>query len=669
MPPAAATLENALRLHRAGQLAAAAAQYQAVLKAQPANFDAWNLLGLVAQQSGDHTQALACFARAIALNARIATLHLQRGQSLRELGRTDEAVAAFSAAIALQPDLAEAHHQLGNARKNLRRYAEALISLRRAAQLAPDQPTIRLNLGVACLESDMLDEAVAQFREAIRLQPDQPDAHNILGHALLTQGNLSAARPCFIEALRLRPNYAAAHNNLGRLHRAQGRIADAIASYRAALAAQPHAPTHSNLLLALNYSPDVTPEEIFAEHRHWAALYAAPLRPTTPPPAHDFAPDRRLRIGLVSPDFDSHAVAFFIAPFLTDRRREFAEVICYSDVRTPDATTQRLRATADQWRDIAGRDDAQVAAQIREDRIDILFDLAGHTARNRLLVFARRPAPVQITWIGYPNTTGLDTMDYRLTDAVSDPVGQTDGWHSEKLVRLPETFSCYRPPADSPPVSALPALTSGRITFGCFNNFAKITPAAIARWTQILGALPDSRLMLKSRGLTDPETAAALHAAFARGGIAAERIVLHSDELSVSRHLSLYHDIDIALDAYPYNGTTTTCEALWMGVPVVTLAGRTHVARVGASLLTHLGAPEWIAATPEEYVAKALALARDLPRLSAIRQGLRERMQTSPLCDAPRFVGHLETALRALWVQRCQTAKPDRAQAFNSTTT
>jgi predicted O-linked N-acetylglucosamine transferase (SPINDLY family) len=285
---------------------------------------------------------------------------------------------------------------------------------------------------------------------------------------------------------------------------------------------------------------------------------------------------------------------------------------------------------------------------IRRDELDLLVDLAGHTAHHRLLVFARRPAPVQATWIGYPNTTGLDAVDYRLTDAVSDPVGDTERYHAEKLVRLPTTFSVYRPDDDAPPGNALPAAAPGAVTFGCFNNFAKATPRVLALWARLLRALPDSRLLLKSRGLGDAAVATRIRQTFADAGVAPERIALDGRELSVRAHLELYHGVDVALDPFPYNGTTTTCEALWMGVPVVTLAGRVHAARVGASLLTHTGLADWIADDEDAYLRLATTAAQDLPRLADLRRTLRERMRTSPLCDAPAFTRGLETAFAAM---------------------
>jgi predicted O-linked N-acetylglucosamine transferase (SPINDLY family) len=645
-------LENALRLHRAGQIAPAAALYREILRAQPNQPDALNLLGLVAQQNGDHAQAADLFAKASAVNPSNPLFLLNGGISLRALGRQEEAVVKLSQALALDPQLAEAHHQLGNALKSLLRFTEAIVSLRRAAELNPKNAAIWLNLGAAQLELSARDEAVACFRRAIQLEPGRPEAYNILGSALLDGGLLGEAKEQLQAALQLRPAYPAAHDNLGRALRAQGRAAEAVAEFRTALTASPQPGTHSNLLYALNFVPGLSPDEIFAEHRRWAELHASFA---TQPRAHENSPEpeRRLRIGYVSPDFIHHAVSYFIEPVLAAHDHAHVEVFCYGNALVPDALTSRLRALSDQWRDIARLEDEQAAALIRADKIDLLVDLAGQTARHRLLVFARKPAPVQLTWLGYPNTTGLEAIDYRITDAVSDPPGQTDRFHTEKLLRLPEGFSCYRPPVDAPAVSEPPALKNGTIMFGSFNHFAKINPAVLELWARLLGRLPSAQLLLKARSLADPETVACVRAVFSRHGVTPERVRLQCGELSVPAHLALYQGVDIALDTFPYNGTTTTCEALWMGVPVVTLVGSTHVSRVSASLLTSLGRSEWIAHSEDEYIEKCIGLAADLPALAEARAAQRERMRLSPLCDATRFTAHLEAAYRDGWRQWC----------------
>ncbi|MDI1250401.1 MAG: tetratricopeptide repeat protein, partial [Lacunisphaera sp.] len=514
-------------------------------------------------------------------------------------------------------------------------------------RLAPKHAAAWLNLGVACLENNAVEDAIQAFRRALKLEPGRPEAHNILGHALATAGQSGPAEAAFNAALRLAPGFAPAHDNLGRLCRAGGRLPEAIVHYRAAIARRPDPYTHSNLLFALNFVSGIPPAEILDEHRRWHEVHAAPL---TPPPASPPVrpPGHRLRVGYISPDFAHHAVAYFIEPVLAAHDRTRVEVFCYASVAAPDRFTTRLQALAEHWRDIARLDDEAAAAVVRADDLDLLIDLAGHTARHRLLVLARRPAPVQAIWIGYPNTTGLDAVDYRLTDAQSDPPGRTEAFYSERLVRLPANFSCYRPDEDAPPVNDLPAAAGAGVTFASFNQFAKVTPGVIALWARVLLAVPGSRLLLKSRGLGDPGVAQRVHEAFARAGVAPERIALNGERLSVAAHLGLYHGVDVALDPFPYNGTTTTCEALWMGVPVITLAGDTHVARVGASLLTHAGLADWIAATPDDYVARAVAAAGDLPALAALRRGLREQLRASALCDATAFTRGLEDACAAM---------------------
>lgn len=676
MPAPAALLATALAHARAGRLAEAAQACEQILAIDPRQLDALHTLGQLALRRGEAARAESLFARALAVHP-AASLHVQHGLALRALARPADALAAFQRALRIEPALAEAHHQAGNALKTLGRFADAAAALREAARLAPDRAAIQLNLGVALLETNSREEAIAAFQRAVALEPARPETHNILGHALASAGHHTAARAAFAEALRLRPGYAAAHDNLGRLCKAEGLLPEAVAHFRAALAAQPAPGTHSNLLLALNYLPDLEPGAVFAEHRRWQELYArplataataggattvsrvAPISPAVAPAlatthlhgsasASDLsiqpAADRRLRIGYLSPDFTHHAVAYFIEPVLAAHDRARVEVFCYANVRAPDRFTARLRGHAEHWRDIALLHDAAATDLIRRDRLDLLIDLAGHTAHHRLLVLARRPAPVQATWIGYPNTTGLDAIDYRITDAISDPPGETERYHAEKLFRLPATFSCYRPDDDAPPVNPLPASTPGAVTFGCFNNFAKLTPEVLALWAQLLRELPASRLLLKSRGLGDPGVATRIRGVFAAAGIAPERIALNGEELSVAAHLSLYHGVDIALDPFPYNGTTTTCEALWMGVPVVTLAGRVHAARVGASLLTHTRLTEWIASSPARYLEIAHTAGHELPRLAALRAGLRERLRTSPLCDAEKFTRDLEAA-------------------------
>jgi predicted O-linked N-acetylglucosamine transferase (SPINDLY family) len=650
----AALLEEGLAAHRAGDLAKAAAVYRQMLEHWPKHPDALFLLGLVVQKGGNHEEAIELFARATRAQPKLVKAHLQRGFSLNALGRPEAAVTAFRAAIAGQRDLAEAHHQLGNALRTLKRLPEAVTSLREATRLTPTDAVFWLSRGMAGMDGRRFAEAVESFQQAVKLAPALPEAQEILGQALMAQQRYEEARVHVREALRLQPDYAEAHHDLGRICMEEGLLAEAAGHYRNALAAKPSPDTHTNLIFLLNYLPETDPEKHFAEHRRWSGWFERPLRPTWRPHTNDASPDRRLRIGYVSPDLRDHPVTAFIEPVLKLHDREKFEIFGYSTTKAPDAVTERLRLQTSQWRDIQGWDADKAAELVRQDGIDILVDLAGHTTDNGLLIFARKPAPVQVTWIGYPNTTGLEAMDYRLTDEITDPPGMTEQWHSERLIRLPKNFSCYCAPAESPAVGPLPALANGFVTFGCFNNFRKVSGPTIELWARLLREMPTARLLLKSQGLGNPKTAARLREKFIRAGVAAERIELSGAGLSKEQHMGLYNRVDVGLDPFPYNGTTTTCDALWMGVPVVTLAGRTHVARVGLSLVSHLGFPGWGVNTPDDYVAKCRELAGDLPGLARLRLQLREQMRQSPLCDAAQFTGHLEAVYRDLWRRWCE---------------
>ena len=364
---------------------------------------------------------------------------------------------------------------------------------------------------------------------------------------------------------------------------------------------------------------------------------------------------RRLKIGYVSPDFRGHSVAYFVEPLLKGHDRQAVEVFCYAEVTRPDTVTAHLQGLVDHWLVTVGLSDEELAERIRADGIDILVDLAGHTANNRLRVFARKPAPVQVTWLGYPNTTGLEAIDYRLVDAVTDPVGEADAWASETLVRLEGGFLCYGGLKDAPEPTVPPCLKTGTVTFGSFNNPAKVSAATFDAWATLLSRLPQARLLLKGKPFADAATRALFLARLGERGVAAERVELVAWLPGTAAHLALYHRVDIALDPFPYNGTTTTCEALWMGVPVVTLRGDRHAGRVGASLLSQIGLTDLIANSVEEYVEIALALARNPGRLDDLRRALRPRMAASPLCDGRAFARKMEAAFRTMWQVWCET--------------
>jgi predicted O-linked N-acetylglucosamine transferase (SPINDLY family) len=410
---------------------------------------------------------------------------------------------------------------------------------------------------------------------------------------------------------------------------------------------------HTNLLFSTNYHRELSARAIFEQHRAWGETHGR-TRAGLPPAPNSREPQRRLRVGYVSPDLRGHSVAYFIEPILAQHDRAHYETYCYAEIpkAKQDSTTERFKALSGHWVDTCGLSDRALAERVRADGIDILVDLAGHTANNRLRAFAYQPAPVQITYLGYANTTGMPAMHFRLTDQWADPPGQ-ERFYTEELIRLPRGFLCYAPPQDAPAVSPLPAREAGYVTFGSFNVLSKISPQVVALWADILGALPNARLLLKNRAMTDADTREDYYRQFAEHGIARERLEMIGWTVSRQEHLALYSRIDIALDTFPYHGTTTTCEALWMGAPVITLEGDRHAARVGVSLLSRLGLHELIAHEESEYMDKAITFAADLDRLAALRAGLRARMLGSGLCDGAAFTRELEEVYRKLWRRWC----------------
>ncbi|MBI4184062.1 MAG: tetratricopeptide repeat protein [Proteobacteria bacterium] len=686
-PALAALFAEALAHHRAGRLGEAERGYRTLLAKAPRHADGLHMRGVLALQTGAPEEAERLIRRALALAPGLAGAKANLGLVLRAQGRLTEALALleaahaenpedagtlnnlgvvlresgapgrarelFARALARDPDSAGAHHNLGTALHALGRIDEATAEYAEAIRLKPGHAAAHDHLGVALQALGRHGDAIAHHERALALDPGSAEAESNLGLAHLALGRLGEAERAFRAALARDAAFAPALNNLGSALKDQGRIEEALAAYQAALKARPrYRAAHSNLLYALTFAPGLDPAAVAEEHRAFGRTWGRGAR------AADFAsrrdPERRLRLGYVSPDFREHSVAAFIEPALAAHDRDRFEVACYANVARPDATSARLKAVAGRWVDIVGLGDEEAAARIRADGIDLLVDLAGHTGENRLGLFALRPAPVQATWIGYPNTTGLAAIGWRITDAIADPPGARDTLYSERLVRLPGCFLCYRPPAAAPE----PARAPGPFAFGSFNHLAKLNPRVIAAWAEILRRVPAARLVLKARSLADAETRARVLAAFAQAGVAAERIALHAWIGDPAGHLGLYREVDVALDPFPYNGTTTTCEALWMGVPVVTLAGEAHAGRVGASLLSAAGLPELIAGTADAYVERAVALAADRGRLARLRDGLRRRLAASALTDANAHTRALEAAYREMWRAWCAGDAP-----------
>lgn len=539
------------------------------------------------------------------------------------------------------------------------RWEQAVFWFQRALAFRPGSAETCNNLGALSLELGRHEAAWRYFEAALSLRPRY--ARPLVGLGTLAQaaGAHEAAAAHFRAALDLAPDMHNVRFNLGLMLQFMGRVgeaSDCLKTAAMALADQPQ--TLSQYLLCLNYRNDLDGEAILAEHRLFGARHPLPaLPPATPRHANLADPDRPLRIGWLAVDYRQHLGSYFLEPVLTRADRTRYPVYAYSALppEAGDAYTARFRSLVDGWTSVHGMSDAEIDARIRADGIDVLVDLAGHTGLNRLSALAEKPAPVQITWLGYANTTGLPAMDARLVDGVSDPEGVADAHASERLVRLPVPFLCFAPPADAPPVGPPPMLAAGTVTFGSLNALPKHTPEVFALWARILAAVPGSRLLLKDRSFDHATARGRLEAAFARFGIAADRLVLLGWTAGRNEHLARYGQIDVALDPFPYNGTITSCDALWMGVPLLTLAGRRHAARVGASLLTAVGLEELVATDPDDLVARAAALAGDPVRLGALRAGMRDRLLASPLCDAERFTRTLEGVYRDLWRAWCAT--------------
>jgi protein O-GlcNAc transferase len=627
----------------------ATASLRRALKLQPEFPVALNCLGVVLSAQHKVDEALTCYQKALRLAPNYTDAHQNLGNIFAARGQPEKAEVCFRQVLALRPDSADAYNCLGNALLTQHRCDEAIASYRHALVLSPDFAEVHNNLGSALCERGQLREAFVSIQQAIAIMPGFAAAHYNIGNVLARQSRLDEAVESFRRAIALKPDYAEAHNNLGGVFKERGQLDEALACYRQAVALDPtHRDAQSNTILTMLNRSDYDAESINAELRRWNRERAAPLAAAIKPHDNDRSPDRRLRIGYVSSDFNLHSVAFFVTALLEEHDREQFHVTCYSTNYRADEVTIRLQKSADEWRNCATWPDDHLAQHIREDEIDLLIDLSGHTSGNRLLVFARRPAPVQVAYLGFPSATGLDAIDYRLSDSWADPVDANSQCTFDHVVRLPDTAWCFTPLSGGPAVSA-PTLAKSNPVFGCFNNFSKVTEHVLGLWARILTCLPGSRLVLKNRAVENASVVHRLQTFFAQRGISATRLEFLAHTLSPLDHLECYNRLDVALDTFPYHGTTTTCEALWMGVPVITLAGSTHVSRVGVSLLTNVGLPECVTQSPEEYVNAAVALASDHRRLTSIRTALREQMLASPLMDGPRLTRHVEAAYRSMW--------------------
>lgn len=647
--------------------------YERCVSVCPGHAQAQCNMGVILRQRGQLSAALAHYEAALAAAPTLTVLHDNMAILLTDLGtqakmrgELEQGIAFYERALTFNAKHAEALYNLGVALAEVGQLQRAMYFYAAASAAVPGGCAEALNnLGVLHREVDDLHRAAQCYRDALAVRPNFPQSLNNLGVVYTCQGRAAEALALLRAAVAADPAYAEAHNNLGVLQRDVGDVPAALSSYERCLSLCPSSRNAGqNRLLALNYVCHGEEQHVSAAHAAWGRDFQAqypPLQALTRADVDD-DPLRPLRIGYVSPDLFTHSVSYFAEAPLTHHDRAAAHVTVYNATPHADAKTARLRAAVEAgghaWRDVARLSEAELASAVREDRIDILVELTGHTANNRLGAVAHRPAPVQVTWIGYPNSTGLEAVDYRITDDAADPQDSTQTY-VEELVRLPGCFLCYTPGPDTPPVGPLPALSNGFVTFGSFNNMAKITPHVIKVWARILLSVPGSRLLLKNKPFACAAARAHVTSQLATAGVEEWRVELRPLAPVTADHLAAYGDIDLSLDPFPYAGTTTTTEALMMGVPVLTLKGGCHAHNVGVSLLRAIGLTQgWVAASEDEYVQLAVRHAADLQALSQLRAELRPRMLSSPLCDGPSFTRGLEKAYRQMWHSWLDTARP-----------
>ena len=622
--------------------------YRKALELDPGCAEAHNNLGNILRVRGELDDAHDCFSRAIEYRQTYAEAYNNRALIRLLQKKQDEALADVRSALALKPAFPAALAMRGSVLVAKGEFDNSIAWFKQAIAVEPRCIEAHNNLGSCLLQLNRVDEAINHYEEAIRLSDENRQAESLfnLGTALVCRNSLDRAIETFGKVLESEPGHLGARNNLGMALQNKGQAEDAVVAYGQALAINPeYAAALSNKLTAMHYVTAYTNADMLKVARDYGAVFGR--REIRPIAGRDLAPERKLRVGYVSGDFNAHPVAFYILRCLEAHDRRNFEIYCYSNCADVDSATEEIRRRSDRWREISGITDAEADELIRADEIDILVDLAGHTNKMRLALFGWRPAPIQVAWIGYFGTTGLPTMDYLLLDPISAPTG-ADEWYSESLVRLPYGRFCYTAPPVNISPSTPPCLANGFVSFGCFNNVTKLSSETIDLWAMLLRALPDARLILKWKTLSEPSVRNRLADMFAAAAVNPERIEFRGGS-PYDVMLGQYNDVDIALDPFPFGGATTSCEALWMGVPVITLPGEKLASRQTLGFLHYMGHAELAAASREDYVARAIALARDPERLRQLRRCLRSEMETSPFCDGQKFTTALEAAYRQMW--------------------
>lgn len=610
-------------------------------------------LGNVLLDSGKRDEAIFSYSNALELNIVNADILNNLGNSFKSLGELDKAAACYRGAVKIRPDYAEVYYNLGLLLADQKRLDEAILNFRTSLEIKPDFSAAYIGIGDTLSSQGMSEESIAWYQKGLDLEPNDVAAYNNMGNALRDQNKLDEALLCYNKALKITPDIAATQNNVGLVLQEQGKIKEAGRYFRSALKIDPNlVKAYSNLLLSLLYDTRYDPDYILSEHRKWNDLFGNPSSKKDVPYPNSPIRDRRLRIGYVSPDFRTHSCAWFIEPLLKFHDRDKVEIFCYGEVKKGDDVTERIRRLSNSWYCTEGISDREVVNQIRSDGIDILVDLAGHTRGNRLPVFAHKPAPVQLTWLGYNFTTGLDDIDYRLSDPWLTPLGGKERF-CEKIYNLSRCSLVYRPTGETPEPAKPAFEDNGYITFGSFNNISKVSDRTIILWARVLNEIFESKLVLKSKQSRDLGATDRILRLFGEQGISDNRVVFIGYASSTFEHLDMYNKIDLALDTFPYNGVTTTCEALWMGVPVVSLSGDHTVSRWGLSLLAAVDLERLAAGSENEYVEIIKNLLQSRSRLKSYKMSMRERMRSSPLCDAKRFAEAVEKAFRYMWRRWC----------------
>ena len=654
-------MQEANRLNAQGQSQQARELAERIVRLDPSQDDAMNLLGLQAAQAGQGETAVTWFAKAAAANPANPNHLGNLAGMLISLGRLEPALEHLERAVVMSPS-AEVHNNMGAVLQKMDRLQEAAHHYRQAVQLSPASVAMWNNLGFVLLGLDQLEEADSALARALALAPQNPDVMLNVGALRVRQGKLSEGKGALLQLLQLAPDshsvQGAAHVNLANMPQGSGNDASAIYHLRQGLALSSgefRVDVASALLFNLVQRASSSAAELFQEHVQFSETFETPLLDEHRPHANSRDPNRRIRVALVSADLRSHSVAFFLEPLLPSLAAlPGLDLHAYSNTEEADAVTDRIRPHFAHWTDVHKLTDDELAQRVRTDGIDILIDMSGHTAGHRLLTFARKPAPVQASWMGYPGTTGLSSIDYYLADRYFLPPGQLDSQFSEKIVQLPASV-CFRPHEKALDIRALPALANGYLTFGSFNHLRKVNHNMVAVWSKLLRAVPDARLLLG--GMPADESLTGLRSWFAEEGIDPARLIFQQ-VCPVDEYLALHHLVDIHLDSFPYNGGTTTWHALTMGVPSITLAGETPANRSGASILGQVGLAEFVAASEEQYVEIGVRWAGQIDTLAALREGMKERfVQSAP--NRPSLVAHwVEQALRTMWKNWCSGSAP-----------